>query len=133
MNQPEPLESIVARLPANRRTLGAVALRQHLGRQRGECSWCGRDVPRRRRFWCGPACVREYRLRFDPGFIRAEVYSRDRGTCHKCGQRGPWQADHIVAVVLGGARLGMDNLRTLCLACHAVATAQLARDRRESA
>lgn len=126
----EPLESIVARLPANVRTLGAAALRSHLGRLPGECSWCGIDVPRRRRTWCGSDCIREYRLRFDPGFIRAAVFSRDRGICATCGKSDHrWQADHVQAVVNGGGAIGLPNYRTLCLDCHKTATARLARDR----
>lgn len=43
------------------------------------------------------------------------------------GQGGHlWEADHIQPVVEGGGRCGLDNLRTLCLDCHAAETAQLA-------
>lgn len=38
-----------------------------------------------------------------------------------------WEADHIVPVVHGGGgACGLDNLRTLCRACHHRETAQLA-------
>lgn len=39
-----------------------------------------------------------------------------------------WEADHVVAVVLGG-RHDLENLRTLCHPCHDRATAKLAADR----
>lgn len=39
-----------------------------------------------------------------------------------------WEADHIVERVRGG-RDHLDNLRTLCLRCHKVETARLARER----
>ena len=38
-----------------------------------------------------------------------------------------WQADHIRAVAEGGGDASLDNLRTLCVPCHAVETAKLHR------
>lgn len=41
-----------------------------------------------------------------------------------------WEADHVLPVVHGGGgSCGLDNLRTLCRACHTGATASLARVR----
>jgi len=40
-----------------------------------------------------------------------------------------WEMDHILPVVEGGGDCGLDNLRTLCWACHARETADLARRR----
>lgn len=40
-----------------------------------------------------------------------------------------WEADHVVPVVEGGGRCGLENLRTLCLACHGKETAALAARR----
>ncbi len=37
-----------------------------------------------------------------------------------------WEADHIVPVSEGGGCCGLDNYRTLCLACHKAETAALA-------
>ena len=31
---------------------------------------------------------------------------------------GLWDADHIIAVKDGGGECGLENLRTLCIACH---------------
>lgn len=42
-----------------------------------------------------------------------------------------WEADHIVPVVEGGGCCGLDNLRTLCCACHRRETATLAARRAE--
>jgi 5-methylcytosine-specific restriction endonuclease McrA len=39
-----------------------------------------------------------------------------------------WEADHIVERVRGGNNK-LENLRTLCLRCHRVETARLARER----
>lgn len=43
-----------------------------------------------------------------------------------------WHADHIVPVVEGGGLQGLENFRTLCVACHQTATAEL-RERRAQA
>jgi len=40
-----------------------------------------------------------------------------------------WDMDHELPVVEGGGECGLDNLRTLCLWCHANATRRLARRR----
>lgn len=40
-----------------------------------------------------------------------------------------WEADHIVPVVEGGGQCGLENYRTLCLACHREQTAALAARR----
>lgn len=40
-----------------------------------------------------------------------------------------WQADHVQAVVDGGAGRGADNIRTLCLRCHGAVTGDLAQRR----
>ena len=39
-----------------------------------------------------------------------------------------WEADHIIPVVEGGDS-SLDNIRTLCIACHREATAQLRKRR----
>lgn len=36
-----------------------------------------------------------------------------------------WDADHIVPVAEGGGQCDLSNMRTLCLRCHAAATAAL--------
>jgi len=40
-----------------------------------------------------------------------------------------WHADHIVPVYEGGRLCGLDNLRTLCVVCHAAVTRQQAQAR----
>jgi len=123
-----------------------------VARKRGPCRWCGAPVPKGRFTFCGPACVHEWKLRTDPGYLRDEVFARDRGVCALCGldtealrrdkrkldfaarrrfetewgsRRHLWDADHIVAVVEGGGECGLSNIRTLCLKCHRQATAEL--------
>jgi 5-methylcytosine-specific restriction enzyme A len=40
-------------------------------------------------------------------------------------RRSLWDADHVVPVAEGGGQCDLDNLRTLCVACHREATAAL--------
>ncbi len=123
-------------------------------RQRQPCRWCGAEVPPRRFTFCGDACVHEWRLRTDPGYLREQVFLRDRGVCAQCGtdtealrkdkrkldyrarrqfekdwggRRQLWDADHIVPVAEGGGECDLSNMRTLCLKCHRAATAELRR------
>ena len=39
--------------------------------------------------------------------------------------RSMWEVDHIIPVVEGGGLCGLDNLRTLCIWCHANETKKL--------
>ena len=128
---------------------------------RGICRWCGVEVPKGRRTFCGDSCVHEWRLRTDPGYLREQVRTRDRGICAICGldaikfylrfQRLPagkkmelrrrldmhpgrrsfWDADHIQPVAEGGGECDLSNIRTLCLWCHQNETAKL-RERGQS-
>jgi len=41
-----------------------------------------------------------------------------------------WDADHILPVSEGGGECDLDNIRTLCLHCHRVATGELRERRR---
>jgi 5-methylcytosine-specific restriction endonuclease McrA len=40
-----------------------------------------------------------------------------------------WQADHMLAVIDGGGLCGLENMRTLCVACHTDETTRLASRR----
>ena len=48
------------------------------------CRWCNLEIPARRFTFCSDYCVREWRLRTDPGYLREQVFSRDRGVCALC-------------------------------------------------
>lgn len=50
------------------------------------CRQCLNPVPKGLRTFCGNACVHEWRLRTDPGYLRAMVYKRDKGVCAVCGR-----------------------------------------------
>ena len=163
----------------------AGSRRKRLGRNKGECTWCGQQVPKGRFSFCSADCVQAFKLTNDAGAVRAAVLERDDGICALCRvdtkvmheiftslrelqpfflpQRYPhgglcrgfhkrtgrggyyecwcqwcvslreardlsaWEADHIVPVVEGGGLCGLDNYRTLCLACHKEETAKLTR------
>jgi 5-methylcytosine-specific restriction endonuclease McrA len=40
-------------------------------------------------------------------------------------RRRLWEMDHVIPVVEGGGSCGLENLRTLCWACHKRVTAEL--------
>jgi 5-methylcytosine-specific restriction enzyme A len=48
------------------------------------CRWCNLEVPPRRFTFCSDWCVHEWRLRTDPGYLREQVFLRDRGICAIC-------------------------------------------------
>ena len=49
------------------------------------CRWCELEIiAKRRRTFCGDYCVHQWRLRTDPGYLRDQVFSRDRGRCADC-------------------------------------------------
>ena len=52
---------------------------------RGLCRWCQLEVPPRRFTFCSEWCVHEWRLRTDPGYLRDQVFARDKGKCALCG------------------------------------------------
>jgi 5-methylcytosine-specific restriction endonuclease McrA len=49
------------------------------------CRWCRAEVPKRRRTFCSDACVHEWKLRTNPGYLRDHVFARDKGVCAQCG------------------------------------------------
>ena len=109
---------------------------------RGICRWCGQEVPKGRRTFCGDECVHEWRVRTDPSYVRREVEKRDQEVCGRCGvdtktirQERPrnwycgyhlWEAHHRVPVSEGGGECGLEGYETLCLECHRRETAELA-------
>jgi len=125
---------------------------------RNLCRWCRQETPKGRFTFCSDACVHEWRLRTDPGYLREQVFRRDRGVCARCGldtealrkdkrkldyaarrrfekdwgtlRRSLWDADHILPVCEGGGECDLSNIRTLCLQCHKRATAELRESRK---
>jgi 5-methylcytosine-specific restriction endonuclease McrA len=52
---------------------------------RALCRWCNLEVPPGRFTFCSEWCVHEWKLRSDPGYLREQVFARDRGVCALCG------------------------------------------------
>ncbi|MFC6645660.1 HNH endonuclease signature motif containing protein [Granulicella cerasi] len=49
------------------------------------CRWCRLEIlAKRRRTFCSEYCVHQWRLRSDPGYLRDQVFLRDRGICALC-------------------------------------------------
>ena len=56
------------------------------------CRWCRMEIlAKRRRTFCSDFCVHQWRLRSDPGYLRDQVFARDRGICVLC------ETDTVVA------------------------------------
>jgi 5-methylcytosine-specific restriction enzyme A len=50
------------------------------------CRWCHLEIlAKRRRTFCSEFCVHQWKLRSDPGYLREQVFLRDRGLCAACG------------------------------------------------
>ena len=50
--------------------------------------------------------------------VRRQVLDRDGWRCVKCGKAGRPEVDHVLPLHLGGDAWALDNLQTLCRACH---------------
>lgn len=115
----------------------------------GTCRGCHSPVTApRRKTWCSDACKKRY----DPYWVRRAVIERDKHICQICGldmaaaklawrrsrptgaySHGEWLAwrslrpkeeyDHIVPFCEGGPTV-LENMRTLCNACHKKRTAE---------
>lgn len=49
------------------------------------CRQCSVEVPKTRRSFCSDRCVHDWKLRSNPGYLRQQVFIRDRGICAACG------------------------------------------------
>jgi len=78
---------VVTPSSSSRTMPGGIATRAALPRGdhgRALCRWCSLEVPSRRFTFCSEWCVHEWRLRSDPGYLREQVFRRDRGICALC-------------------------------------------------
>jgi 5-methylcytosine-specific restriction endonuclease McrA len=108
-----------------------LAARQAARRQR-ECVECHRLLGSARTPYCSRACQWRFHGRFFWDAARHVVLRRDRFTCRSCGRRGrsrELEVDHIVELARGGPSLALDNLQTLCRACHRAKTVRFLRER----
>jgi len=49
------------------------------------CRWCRGTLSGRRTSFCSDACVHQWKLRTQPGYLRDLVFERDKGVCALCG------------------------------------------------
>jgi len=119
--------------------------RHVLERDHGVCAICGRDcVSERERLREFRARVRRDRFgeraRWLPDHWVGDRESAYADECERIGLpvhlrslcRRLWEMDHVVPVVEGGGDCGLENLRTLCWACHRAETAALAARRAQA-
>lgn len=178
MKGPKTLDELIWFCPGvgTMRQMGADLLRTLLNRQRKECTWCGKRVPKGRSKWCSDECVDQFNTRCSPQYAKNIVERRDGFICQICGRdikkckriwkhvngylkavrlngsrygercdpldceaaaalgfgRGGWhEVDHIIPVVEGGGLCPIENLRTVCGACHSDVTNALAKRRKK--
>lgn len=88
------------------------------------CRGCGAAIPKRRRTWCSNACFHLY----EPSRVLAACHQRDKGICCQCGRKPRRKGrksqinyDHIIPFSEGGLTV-VENIRTLCSACHKAIT-----------
>jgi 5-methylcytosine-specific restriction enzyme A len=85
---------------------------QVLKRDRGICAHCAVDTLRE-----------QIRLKRSRG--KNVLALMDHWGLKRKKRRSLWDADHIVPVIEGGGECDLENIRTLCLRCHRLFTAQL--------
>ena len=79
------------------------------------CRWCELEiVARRRRTFCSAYCVHQWRLRSDPGYLRDQVFARDRGVCAQC------QADTVA--IYAALKRARGQARTAGLSLYGMAS-----------
>lgn len=123
--------------------------------EKGSCRFCGEHIMmytdegaeiNKRKRW-HPECVDRYNIMYRPAQARKLVWERDHGECAKCrillerSSRTPkdrWHVDHIRPLwEQKGKRFSdldysyweLENLQTLCAACHGEKTAAEATKR----
>ncbi len=121
MTAHETLEDRVrmAQKPYYRMRYQSPSLRRHVfARDQGICASCGFDTTILEREL---AAIADRTLRYD--WLKTRGFPRHRTTF--------WDVDHIAPSIEGGDLNDTDNLQTLCIPCHRIASAEGARRRAE--
>lgn len=93
----------------------------------GRCDLCGRELKGKQRVWCGKRCANAYRAQHHWTLARAAAKRRDGYRCRHCGtgRENPTanlEVNHVVPRLGQGYGWGcwhhLDNLESLCRACH---------------
>lgn len=85
------------------------------------CRVCGKKMLDKRRTFCSPRCLRDFKMVTDWERVRHVIYVRDGGICMKCGKDVPkdkFHVDHIVPISVGGDEWDLSNLELSCQACN---------------
>ena len=85
-------------------------------RDRGICAECGEDTKRV-----------QQELAFAERAGKGASFRKENGIPKH--RKTLWDADHIIPVERGGGSCGLENIRTLCLSCHTLATSKEATER----
>jgi hypothetical protein len=107
----------------------------------GICRWCNKEIrkpdgtPNLRRRW-HEECLHDFYIISDHKYAKRATKQRDKGICAKCGKfcryRHEWQLDHVKPLIEAKGDMSywrLDNLQTLCNACHEAKTARENSDR----
>ena len=81
-------------------------------RDRGVCAACGVDT----------VALRRDSRKLD--YAARRQFLKTWGL-RENSRKSLWDADHVIPVAEGGGQCDLSNMRTLCIKCHAVATAAL--------
>jgi 5-methylcytosine-specific restriction endonuclease McrA len=127
------------------RTQPTYAAKEVLKRDAGVCALCRRDcLLLKKELWALRAQERKARWGLkqavDHGMPSDRQLDAFVQRCRELGlpeslwhlDRRLWEMDHTLPVVEGGGSCGLENLRTLCWACHRAVTNEL-RARRKGA
>jgi 5-methylcytosine-specific restriction endonuclease McrA len=85
------------------------------------CRVCGIKLDNKRRTFCSPRCVRDFKMLTDWERIRRVIYERDGGICMKCGEKvskDDFHVDHIIPICAGGSEWDLNNLELSCPPCN---------------
>lgn len=99
--------------------------------ERGICTNCKLDCHKLVKRVC-PLSIdqrREHILKVAPEFAKHKKLLNK--LVLETAEGNAWHADHIVPVYRGGGECRLENMRTLCVVCHAKVTAEQQKDRHE--
>lgn len=109
-------------------------LRAHVD---GLCDACGGKLTGRQRRWCGKDCELRWWRNHSWSFARNAAIRRDKRTCQRCNvtedqlfytRAAKLEVNHKVPCLgkhaVKGCHNHLENLETLCHACHVIVTAE---------
>lgn len=94
-----------------------------LDRDNGICMKCGLDT-----YWLAREIDKLWQMEEKYQHFGYLEFPRSLGWAMKTWQ-SYWEADHILAVREGGGCCGLENFQTLCIPCHKIKSALLAKQR----